>query len=1773
MASQDTIVTLFEFTENGLSELTNKVQNLSTTLQQAKQQQEEVSQKQKSAAKELEALSKAYGDYQAKLNKNSNKEEREQFEAVKKSIADTNAEIVKLTNEQTKLNQTQERAAKQLKDSSDSANAYKKVLEGLSKGVDGTGTSIKKLSEAQSLLRKELQNAEVGSEKYKALSQELAAVSSTLNKMRADQQQATKQFGVSEKSVEALRQKVSSLKKEWVTLDQSSPDFARVKNDLKATTDELNKAEQAVGIYSRNVGNYGSALDSMGGALNKLIPGLGAVTAGIGGMTRAALKFIATPIGAIIAAIVLALETLHQAFTRSAEGQDKFNQLMSVLGGIMNTLLDVIANVGSYLISMFTEPREAFNKFKKYVLDPWLFQFKVIYNTAMGVGYAVAGIFSKEARQKSEGYFKNIKEDFNELKATAIEVYDKVAGIGKKIADNAREGNEIAKLEAKLRKETNAAMVETAANQDKINNLRKAAADKDKITTEERLKYLEQARKLIERNGQIEAGLAEQALEIQKRKNAMGLTNQADERKEAELEAKVIEARAKATNAQREIVAQMAEIRTSAATKEAAAQKALNDGYKKAYTERLKAYEEMVAAQNTLNELNFKQVSAAEKKASQAIYEAAQANYQSKLEAEKKASEQNLTIAQSERDALELLEIQTQQKIQKAREESQKQQIDSYNAALDEVRSYQAKLIEAQSSGDALSVELYRQILQHKREVLEEYDASMFEYTEEQKLEQEERENEYREQQIQTFLSFHQELNELTEQYNASNVEKEKQLLLTKINNQKAAIDGLKTELAGIGVSANEVLAQADAATVQIDNSIGQGLRNAADSFIEYANSTNTAMGKITASAAKQFKKVFDVSKEFKNGQASLDKLIAAAASATLSMASDAISTISSISNAAYEKEKQAIDERYSYEQSRLEDTNQKAISELDTRLNNYEISEARYAIEKIRLDNQKAQQEKDLEKRKANEIYNIEVKQFKTNQKQQLAQAAIGVAQGIIQAWALGPIVGAVMSATIAAVGAVQIAAIRKQEPPSKPKFEKGGMVDMGVITGNSHKNGGVPITVGDKQVAEAEGGEGALIISKKAMRNPEMIEALRNVEGINERISGKNKNAKKFAAGGYLDYDYFYNQAYNSMEVTFKDKKIWVREPGKSEWVRYDKWSGHGDAEAMHDAATDIATRNFEEYRNRELQKLEQREASTTSAQNQRIASNSDLRNMGITNVQSYNTTLNSKNERYQQVNSQLTAMKELNDIRQQELKDRLKYDEKMEGFDQKRAEADEELAEKTKRLNFDVLRDLRKSGAITVEEYNSYFDQILFGYGATTQDIIELKKKEVAAIKEQIEKERELELEAAETAASWQQTALDQIREEWQANYEETTQKIIDDFSESNEAVKELTGSDLELFNQAVSIGKEVEKITTEIAALNDEYNQNDAKLNDQVIESRAEQEALLKEQLRIKEEIARKEKEAEEARTRQEEAQAKFQEQREAGMADALKNFESENFDEILARVRELGAALQFDDENTLTLDKQLALDLQNTLSGINEEYDAQIAAQDEISNKLNKQYEDLELIHQKKIHDANSEQEAFENMFNAQSKLITDAYEKSTRDLNRQAQELRAQIATIQLAGMDVGMDAYEKAIQAIQEAANNLPTHATGGIVNIGTGVYDVTGNSHANGGVKVSVGNRPVAEVEAGEKLLAINKLAAADPEMNAALSYISDINKRYSGVGFMPDNVTATSGIQIDYDLLAAKLGQQINSRPVQTYIKESDIAFALKLKQMKNNSFYMK
>lgn len=162
-----------------------------------------------------------------------------------------------------------------------------------------------------------------------------------------------------------------------------------------------------------------------------------------------------------------------------------------------------------------------------------------------------------------------------------------------------------------------------------------------------------------------------------------------------------------------------------------------------------------------------------------------------------------------------------------------------------------------------------------------------------------------------------------------------------------------------------------------------------------------------------------------------------------------AVNGISTILNANYENRLAEIENQKVADINAINETYQAQINAI----NNSTLSEEQKKKKIDALNKKQTEETKAREKQAAKSSYEIQKKQFETNKALQIVNAIIATALGVVNAFQLGPIAGAIAAAAIGITGAAQIAMIASQQPPPPPAFAKGviGLNGAGTETSDS--------------------------------------------------------------------------------------------------------------------------------------------------------------------------------------------------------------------------------------------------------------------------------------------------------------------------------------------------------------------------------------------------------------------------------------------------------------------------------------------------------------------------------------------------------------------------------------------------------------------------------------------------------------------------------------------------------------------------------------------------
>lgn len=150
--------------------------------------------------------------------------------------------------------------------------SYEKMQADTKKAVDDYGRSISALAAAEKRYAQSLSDE----------GKQLAIVKEQTRQQNQENRTMAKEVLAADNSLNQLRATLSLLKAEAATLDVDSEEFAKATADIKALNDKILKAEQAMGVHTRNVGNYSSAFNNLGFQVQQVARELPSLTVSTG---------------------------------------------------------------------------------------------------------------------------------------------------------------------------------------------------------------------------------------------------------------------------------------------------------------------------------------------------------------------------------------------------------------------------------------------------------------------------------------------------------------------------------------------------------------------------------------------------------------------------------------------------------------------------------------------------------------------------------------------------------------------------------------------------------------------------------------------------------------------------------------------------------------------------------------------------------------------------------------------------------------------------------------------------------------------------------------------------------------------------------------------------------------------------------------------------------------------------------------------------------------------------------------------------------------------------------------------------------------------------------------------------------------------------------------------------------------------------------------------------------------------------------------------------
>lgn len=363
-----------------------------------------------------------------------------------------------------------------------------KALKDLSNGVDTAGQSFNSMKEYKQYIDKltaSLLDLDKESEEYAKTCKDIQTAQDKMNEVMYD---TKKETDAAEGSYNALNKQLNELKKTWkATTDQT--ERAELGKKMLEVNNQLKDLDASVGNFQRNAGNYESAFAGIGDQFEALGGPMASLKQGVAGVGQAFKALIANPVGAVIAAIVVSVKALVDAFKRNEEATNKLKSAFSAFAPIVDGIKIAIDKVVTTIADF------ASNAIPKLV------------SGVVSAGSTVAGWLNKIGIISDEK-FAQIKENIDST-AEAIK-------------NGTTDAQKAAKIEEDLAKKRRELSVNEAKYKRDIEALNTKIADEEKYTAEERSKFAKEAEAIAQKMYEDQKAIAELELQVANQRIASG---------------------------------------------------------------------------------------------------------------------------------------------------------------------------------------------------------------------------------------------------------------------------------------------------------------------------------------------------------------------------------------------------------------------------------------------------------------------------------------------------------------------------------------------------------------------------------------------------------------------------------------------------------------------------------------------------------------------------------------------------------------------------------------------------------------------------------------------------------------------------------------------------------------------------------------------------------------------------------------------------------------------------------------------------------------------------------------------------------------------------------------------------------------------------------------------------------------------------------------------------------------------------------------------------
>ncbi|MBE99322.1 hypothetical protein [Flavobacterium coralii] len=376
------------------------------------------------------------------------------------------------------------------------------------------------------------------------------------------------------KTLERLNKKIDE---NTTFIKENGDAYERQKMEIGNYKDNIVDAANELNVFNGGFGGFIQRAEAAGGVLPLVTKSLGGVVQGIKGMTTASLRFLATPIGAVIGAIGLVLAPLITYLTQTQEGIDKVTSFTRPLQAIFQSLVGVLQKVGKWLFDTFNNPKQAIQDFGRLLKENIENRLKGFMELIPKLGEAFALLFEGEFRAAA----KTATDAMGKVAFGTENITDKVVAAmeatGEFLDEAYTKGQLIDKLQKELDRGQAIYTIQTGNLKEQFKQLNLIAEDTNN-TFAEREKAAKESINTAREMNRLTVERLDKEIEIMKIKQSLNDTSNEERQALAELIAKRNEANAQMLEMETTQNNKLNAIRKEAAAKaKAERQKALDD--------------------------------------------------------------------------------------------------------------------------------------------------------------------------------------------------------------------------------------------------------------------------------------------------------------------------------------------------------------------------------------------------------------------------------------------------------------------------------------------------------------------------------------------------------------------------------------------------------------------------------------------------------------------------------------------------------------------------------------------------------------------------------------------------------------------------------------------------------------------------------------------------------------------------------------------------------------------------------------------------------------------------------------------------------------------------------------------------------------------------------------------------------------------------------------------------------------------------------------------